>query len=136
MKPVVALSLMLLALAGCANRPSSIHASFVSHERFVGLNCYALAQRMDTSETNLAELAAKQDAKADGDALGVFLVGVPVSKLTGDYEAEIARTKGEIEAIETAQVKNSCPVKARAPLPPAKTGCAAAANPSRCEDRK
>jgi hypothetical protein len=28
--------------------------------------------------------------------------------LSGDYEGEIARLKGQVEAIETAQVKNGC----------------------------
>jgi DNA-binding Xre family transcriptional regulator len=31
-----------------------------------------------------------------------------VSKLTGDHEADVARLKGEVEAIETAQIKAKC----------------------------
>lgn len=49
-----------------------------------------------------------QDSKANGDAIGVFLFGIPFSKMSGDYEGEIARLKGQVEAIETAQVKNGC----------------------------
>jgi len=38
----------------------------------------------------------------------VFLLLVPFSKLTGDHEADVARLKGEVEAIETSQIKKKC----------------------------
>ena len=97
-----------IGFSGCANRPESIHADFVSHERFMGLNCTALAQRHAESSAQLAQASQSQNDIATGDAFTVFLVGVPVSKLSGDREAEVARLKGEIEAIETAQVKTKC----------------------------
>lgn len=49
-----------------------------------------------------------QNSKATGDAWGVFLILVPVSQLTGDHEADVAKSKGIVEAIETAQIKNKC----------------------------
>lgn len=54
------------------------------------------------------KFSAMQNSKANADAAGVFLVGIPVSKLTGDHEADVARLKGEVEAISTAQVKKGC----------------------------
>jgi hypothetical protein len=48
------------------------------------------------------------DNKATGDAVGVFLLGIPFSKLSGDFEGEIAQLKGELEALDTAQVKAKC----------------------------
>jgi hypothetical protein len=38
----------------------------------------------------------------------VFLVLIPASKLSGDSAADVAKYKGEVEAIETAQIKSSC----------------------------
>ncbi|TPL00670.1 hypothetical protein FJ938_22000 [Mesorhizobium sp. B2-4-14] len=43
----------------------------------------------------LAVLTNQQNKAATGDALGVFLIGVPVSSLSGgDHETEIAVLKG------------------------------------------
>lgn len=108
MKNAAILALAILTLAACANRPESIRASFVSHEKFVHLDCTQLATRKVDTQAELAKISKLQDQKATGDAVGVFLFGIPFSKLSGDHEGEVARLKGEIEAIDTAQVKNRC----------------------------
>lgn len=105
------LILLLLALAvisGCANRPEAIRASFVSHEKYADQNCTELSAIMATTRAELDKFSKLQDSKATGDAVGVFLLGVPLSKLTGDHEADVARLKGTVEAVETAQVKAKC----------------------------
>jgi len=33
---------------------------------------------------------------------------IPVSAFTGDYEGDVAQWKGEVQAIETAQIINKC----------------------------
>jgi hypothetical protein len=63
---------------------------------------------MSDARAELVKFSKMQDDKATGDAFGVFLLGIPFSKLTGDHEADVARAKGQIEAIETAQIKNKC----------------------------
>lgn len=108
LREIAAVSGLALLMSGCANRPESIHASFVSHERFAGMSCPALAGRLGETQAQLADASRAQDNAANADAVGVFLVLVPVSKLTGDREADVARLKGEVEAIETAQVKAKC----------------------------
>ena len=42
------------------------------------------------------------------DAASVFFVLIPASSLTGDHKADVAKFKGEIEAINTAQTKLKC----------------------------
>lgn len=103
-------AIAVLTLTACANRPESIRASHVSHEKFTHLDCEALATRMTDTRGELDKLSKMQDDKATGDAIGVFLLGIPFSKLSGDHEGDIARLKGEVEAIDTAQVKNKCKV--------------------------
>lgn len=95
-------------LASCANRPDSIHASYVSHEKYMHFDCSELAGKMANTRTELERNSQIQNDKANMDAVGVFLFGVPFSKLSGDAEGEIARLKGEIEAIDTAQIKQEC----------------------------
>ena len=97
-----------LTLVACANRPETIRASFVSHEKFVHLDCPGLSTKMSDTRAELDKYSKMQDSKATGDAVGVFLLGVPFSKLSGDHEGDVARLKGEIEAVETAQIKNKC----------------------------
>ncbi len=100
--------LVVLGLNSCANRPESIRSSYISYERYIDNNCTTLATKMSDARAELAKFSEKQNSKATGDAWGVFLVLVPVSKLTGDYEADVAKSKGIVEAIETAQIKNKC----------------------------
>ena len=102
--PVVAAAILM----GCANRPESIRASFVSHERFIDLDCTQLTTKLADTRAELDKYSKMQDSKANGDAFGVFLLGIPFSKLSGDHEGDVARLKGEIEAIETAQIKRKC----------------------------
>ncbi|MCW5220532.1 hypothetical protein D5041_12470 [Verminephrobacter aporrectodeae subsp. tuberculatae] len=63
---------------------------------------------MVEKRANLETASRNQDAKVHADAWGVFLIGVPFSKLSGDHEGEIATLKGEVEAIKTAQMKMKC----------------------------
>jgi len=63
---------------------------------------------MGDSRAELDKYSKLQDSKANLDAATVFLVLIPASKLSGDHEGDVARLKGEVEAIETAQVKGKC----------------------------
>ena len=50
----------------------------------------------------MALVSNQQSKAASGDALGVFLIGVPVASLAGgDHEAEIAILKGRCGAPRT-----------------------------------
>ncbi|TSA22081.1 MAG: hypothetical protein D4R70_02450 [Betaproteobacteria bacterium] len=109
MKKILTVSLVAVALlAGCATRPESIRASHVSFEKFTHLDCTQLATKMGDSRAELDKYSKLQDSKANLDAATVFLVLIPASKLSGDHEGDVARLKGEVEAIETAQVKGKC----------------------------
>ncbi|MDP2196378.1 MAG: hypothetical protein Q8J72_10395 [Rhodocyclaceae bacterium] len=107
-KRVLLVSSIAVLLSACASRPESISASYVSHEKYIAGDCVRLATQMGDARAELAKVSAMQDSKATGDAWGVFLILVPVSKLTGDHAGDVAKWKGEVEAIETAQIKNKC----------------------------
>lgn len=95
-------------LGACASRPEAISASYVSHEKYVDGDCAKLETQMSDAKAELQRVSAMQDSKANGDAVGVFLLLIPFSKLTGDHAGEVAKWKGEVGAIETAQIKNKC----------------------------
>ncbi len=97
-----------MVLSGCATRPESIQATDVSPEQFTTLDCPQLAVKLSNAKAELVKLSQQQTEKADTDALGVFLFGIPASPFTGDHEQAIARLKGEVAAIESVQARQKC----------------------------
>ena len=100
-----------LVLSGCATRPESISASYVSHEKYSELSCEQLNTTMADARANLVKFSDMQNTKANIDAATVFFALIPASKLTGDSAGDVAKWKGEVEAIETAQIKTKCKAK-------------------------
>ena len=97
-----------LVLVGCATRPDSISASFISHEKFMKETCSELAVLRADARTDLQTYSSKQNTKANWDFATVFFVLIPASQISGDHEADVAMFKGTIEAIETAQSVKGC----------------------------
>jgi hypothetical protein len=74
----------------------------------MGQDCAQLALSLTDARTQLDKFSQMQNTKANADAATVFLVLIPVSKLSGDHAADVAKFKGEVEAVETALIKNNC----------------------------
>jgi hypothetical protein len=100
--------LLVAILAGCATRPESISASYVSHEKYSGRDCGQLALDMSNARAELQKFSSMQDTKANVDAATVFFVLIPASKLAGDHAGDVAKWKGEVEAVDTASIKAGC----------------------------
>lgn len=98
----------LLTLAACATRPESISASYVSHEKYAGRDCTQLNTDMSTARAELQKFSSMQDSKANIDAATVFVALIPASKLSGDHAGDVAKWKGEVEAVDTALIKAGC----------------------------
>ena len=95
-------------LSACATRPESISASYISHEKYIDNDCAKLSSLMNDARAELTKFSDMQNTKANIDAASVFFVLIPASKLTGDSASDVAKWKGEVEAIDTAQIKNKC----------------------------
>lgn len=106
-------SMMLLAVAtlgACAKNPESISPMAMPVNAYSGLSCEQLAVEYQRSAMALASVEQQQRSAVMGDADGVFLIGVPVSSLTGaDKEGEVALRKGEVVAIQSAARNQQCP---------------------------
>ena len=98
----------LSIVAGCASRPESISASYVSHEKYSNRDCTSLSIDLSNARSELAKYSSMQDSKANMDAATVFFVLIPASKLSGDHAGDVAKWKGEVEAVETAIIKANC----------------------------
>lgn len=92
------LACFALSLAACAPSPSAIAPSSMGNA-YAGISCAQARQALTEEQTKLAALSTQQNGAVAGDAIGVLLIGVPMSSLTGgDHTGDIATSKGKIEA--------------------------------------
>lgn len=89
-----------LALAACAQPPDAI-APVAMGDAFAATSCRDAADLLAAERQTLATLSAAQSSAVAGDAIGVFILGVPLSSLSGaDKAGLIGASKGKILALE------------------------------------
>ena len=99
------LSITLL-LSACAPYASEITPAAISGLRYDGWSCAKLAKEKAFVDEALARTSADEDAAANRDAWMVFLIGVPTSG--GGVKGEVARLKGEQQALHEALLDGGC----------------------------
>jgi len=88
-------------LSACAKRPDAIAPAPVPADMYSGLSCAQASAEYQKVTAEVEAFSRKQSGAATGDAIGVFLVLVPVSTLTGsNVEGELATSKGKKLALE------------------------------------
>ncbi len=76
---------------------------------YTNSGCDVVARDLVKEKENLAALSKQQNSAANGDAFGVFLIGVPTSSVFGgDKEGLVATSKGKINAMESALRSKGC----------------------------
>lgn len=114
---VAVLATAPLALAGCADKSDEIAASYVSPTFYQNLSCQQLAVEAQSVANRAAQASAAQDKKAQNDAVatgvGMVLFWPALFFIKGDgaQAAEVARLKGEMQAIETANTAKNCGIR-------------------------
>lgn len=108
MKSILLTLCVVSLLTACAKTPSSITPMAVASSEYDGLSCKQLTTEFAAISEKLEQFEKKQRDKVAGDAVGVFLVLVPVSAMTGDFEADVARYKGEKIALSRAMDRKGC----------------------------
>lgn len=110
MKILVLVTLTLgLAVSACAKRPDAIVPVDIPMAAYSNLSCQGLAHELSRERANLAVLSKQQNEAATGDAVGVFLIGVPTSStFGGNKEGHVAVSKGKVNAIENVWRSKSC----------------------------
>lgn len=96
-----------MLFAGCAPHASEISPSAISQTKYDGWSCQKLAKEKSFVDNALVRASADQDNAADRDAMMVFLIGVPTSG--GGIRGEVARLKGEQQALHDAMRDGNCP---------------------------
>ena len=106
---LAALAISAAILAGCAKSPESIAPAYISELAYSGWQCSQMAGETARLNAALATASAQLEKARGNDLVGVILIGLPVSSLSGDNIApEIARLKGEQEAIRKAMMSKRC----------------------------
>jgi hypothetical protein len=100
----------LVIASGCAKSPGSIAPMVVKASEYVGMGCQTLEEKYSSTVFELAGLSKEQDEAASLDVAQFAMFGV-LSLLTGpsaNFEEEIAKLKGEEEALAIAMSFNKC----------------------------
>ena len=108
MRNALALTLAA-ALAACAPAPGSILPTYTSETPYLAWTCENLTMEALRVQTALGVASNAQAQAHAGDVAGVLLLFLPVASLSGQNVApEIARLRGESEALDRAMQRNRC----------------------------
>jgi len=113
-KKLFVVFLMVAFTAGCATKSDNIKADSVSPLAYQGYSCDQVGQEMLRVGRKVSEMAAQQDATATKDAvsMGVGLVifwpSLFFLAAGEDNKKEIARLKGESDALEQIAITKNC----------------------------
>lgn len=120
-RTIAAATIAALVIPACATRPENVTASHVSSSRYAERTCKSLARELDEVRDALRAQSAKLNDKATQDTV-VTGVGVilfwPVLFALGNnagLEGDVARLKGEEQAIRRQMREQEC--DPRAPVP-------------------
>src|ERR1700719_1698832 len=100
-----------LALAGCASHSADIAPSYVSPMQYDAYTCPQLAEEAQRVSGHAAEASGAQDSQATKDTVattvGVIIFWPTLFFIGGDKQnaAELARLKGEMDAIEQVSIR-------------------------------
>ncbi len=120
MRIVLALCLGLM-LAGCATRAENISAAYVSPIQYQSFTCAQLQEEATRVSARAAVASGAQDQKANNDAVatgvGVILFWPALFFIKGDAASaqEIAQLKGDMDAIEEANIQKKCGLQFQRP---------------------
>ena len=101
-----------IGLIGCAANPESIAPAYVSYVTYQSWTCRQLAEEQSRLIAALSSASDAQRTARANDTMGVILLGLPVSSLSGSNQASnVARLKGELDAVQKAMTVKGCSAK-------------------------
>ena len=114
-KSVVAL-VAALSVAACATAPDKIQAAYVSPLQYQHYDCSQIRTELVRISTRVSEVTGQQQRQANNDALamgvGLVIFWPALFFLAGgnDKKEELARLKGEYDALQIAANEKRCGV--------------------------
>jgi hypothetical protein len=110
-------------LSACASSSAEIRPSYVSPLQYQNLSCQQLGAEAERVSRRASEVAGVQDSNKTSDAwvtgaaIVLFWPAAFFVKGDGQTAAELARLKGEFEAIEQASIQKNCGLRFQRPAP-------------------
>jgi hypothetical protein len=111
-----ATAILAVSLAACATPPKDIAPTYVSPALYQNLNCNQLRSEAEAVSHRAAAAFGQQDKNRGQDAamtgVGVVLFWPALFFMKGDgaTAAEVARLKGEMQAIEQVNRTKNCEI--------------------------
>lgn len=112
--PLLVFGLTACLVAGCASNSKEIKAAYVSPMTYDRFECAQLVEENQRIQMRISEVSGDVDKRASGDktkmGVGLILFWPTLFFLKGDgpEAQELARLKGEHDALEKAYVEKSC----------------------------
>lgn len=105
--------LLLTFVTGCATPPSKISASYVSPLQYQNYTCDQIGEELLRVNRKVMEVTGQQKKESTKDAwamgIGLVLFWPALFFLIGtDKKEELARLKGEYDALEQTAIKKEC----------------------------
>jgi hypothetical protein len=104
-------------LSACASNPDNIAAAYVSPGQYNSYSCAQLREEASRVSVRAAQITGAQSSKATSDAVvmgaGLILFWPALFFIKGDgtTAGEVARLKGEMEAVEHASIQKKCGIQ-------------------------
>lgn len=96
-------------LSSCAQDPQYVEPTYVSDVPYQALSCRQLGIDQDRLLNAVQIASTRQQTASNNDAVGVLLLGLPIGSMAGEDNAQqLARLKGELEAVQTALKSKDC----------------------------
>ncbi len=96
-------------IASCAKKPETIAPAYISDQTYQSWTCEQLVREQASLERAYTNISAQQNKARKNDIVGVVLIGLPVSSLSGDnVAAQVADVKGRQEAVRITINKKGC----------------------------
>lgn len=109
--------MIALGIAGCATAPEDVAPAYTSPVVYNSLNCKQLGQEMQRVSNAAQEASGVQQKKRTQDkwlTAATVVVFWPAAFFTngdGASAAQLARLKGEMQALEQAAILKKCKIK-------------------------
>jgi hypothetical protein len=115
MKKIVLSLVCLSFVSACASKSENIQATYVSPLQYQSYSCSQLEQEISRVSRKVSEISGSQDKQASGDAVamgvGLVIFWPALFFLIGDdKKEELARLKGEFDALEQSAIQKNCSI--------------------------
>jgi outer membrane lipoprotein-sorting protein len=106
-------------VGGCASTSDKVAATYVSPMQYESYNCQQLGEEAQRISARAAQASGAQDSQATKDTVAttaaIIIFWPAAFFVQGDKQnaAELARLKGELEAVEQVSIRKQCGIQFR-----------------------